>query len=55
MRAGASGARAVFKSGYTAELIATHGGLGADVAFLRKPFTIDALRTVVQTALRRAQ
>ena len=48
------GLRTVFMSGYTADLIATRGVLDADVSFLQKPFTIDALTTVVQKALRSA-
>ena len=48
------GLRTVFMSGYTADLIATHGVLDADVSFLQKPFSIDALTAVVHTALSRA-
>ncbi len=45
------GLRTVLMSGYTAELIAAHGVLDADVSFLQKPFAIGALTEVVQQAL----
>lgn len=55
LRSSNPGLRTVFMSGYTADLIATHGVLDADVSFLQKPFTIDALTTVVQKALGSAE
>ncbi len=48
------GLRTVFMSGYTADLIATDVAIDADVSFLQKPFSIDALVNVVSEALRSA-
>ena len=45
------GIRSVFLSGYTADVIAARGVLSADVHFVQKPFTADALATKVRQAL----
>ncbi len=55
LRASNPGLRTVLMSGYTAELMAAHGVLDADVLFLQKPFAIGALTAVVQKALGAAQ
>ncbi len=47
------GCRALFMSGYTADVIARHGVLADDVTFVQKPFTIDALATCVRQTLDR--
>jgi len=41
----------LYMSGYTADLIAEHGVIEADVAFLAKPFTLAELATAVRNAL----
>jgi two-component system, cell cycle sensor histidine kinase and response regulator CckA len=44
--------RVVFMSGYTDDAISRHGGLGADFAFIEKPFAPDTLIAKIQEALR---
>lgn len=46
--------RALFMSGYTSDVIARHGVLDDGVAFVQKPFTIDALASRVRQTLDRA-
>jgi PAS domain S-box-containing protein len=48
-------ARCVFMSGYTADVIASHGVLPEDVLFLQKPFTPDQLGTIIRVALDRGK
>ncbi|NTW51705.1 MAG: PAS domain S-box protein [Chlorobiaceae bacterium] len=45
------GLRILFMSGYTADIIASHGVLDPAVNFIRKPFTIKALAGKVREAL----
>lgn len=45
------GLRCLYMSGYTADVIADHGVLAADVHFLQKPFTLASLDTKVREAL----
>jgi PAS domain S-box-containing protein len=45
------GLRAVFVSGYTPDVVAQRGILDDDVAFVQKPFTLEALATKVREAL----
>ncbi len=44
----------VFMSGYTADMLARHGGVEDGIAFLEKPFTADALAVAIHRALSRA-
>jgi two-component system cell cycle sensor histidine kinase/response regulator CckA len=41
----------IFLSGYTDDAVVRHGVLSADVAFLQKPFSSDALRQKIRTVL----
>ncbi len=43
--------RTLFMSGYSADLIARHGVLGDDSAFIPKPFTLNALAAKVRAIL----
>jgi len=43
--------RTLFMSGYSADLIARHGVLGEDTAFIAKPFTLNALAAKVRAVL----
>jgi PAS domain S-box-containing protein len=45
------GVRTLFMSGYTADVIAEHGVLDQNVAFIAKPFTRDDLARKVQSVL----
>jgi len=45
------GFRILFMSGYTADIIASHGVLDPAVNFIRKPFTIKALAGKVNEVL----
>ncbi|MEI8254706.1 MAG: PAS domain S-box protein [Deltaproteobacteria bacterium] len=45
--------KALFTSGYTADVIAPHGGLGEGVSFIQKPFTRDDLAAKVREVLDR--
>ncbi len=45
--------RVLFMSGYTSDVIARHGVLNDGVAFVQKPFTIDALAAQVRRAIDR--
>ena len=47
----AAGLRAVFMSGYKPDVVAQRGILDDDVAFVQKPFTLEALATKVREAL----
>lgn len=49
------GITALFMSGYTADIIGTHGVLEEGINFLQKPFTLLSLATSVAGALRAAQ
>jgi two-component system, cell cycle sensor histidine kinase and response regulator CckA len=44
-------ARILFMSGYTADVIAHHGVLDADVEYLQKPFTPDSLARKIREIL----
>ena len=44
-------ARILFMSGYTADVIAHHGVLDADVEYLQKPFTPDSLSRKIREIL----
>jgi len=43
--------RVLYTSGYTDDAIVRYGVQRADVAFLRKPYTLEALRTKVREVL----
>lgn len=44
----------IFMSGYTAEIIASHGVLDENVHYIQKPFSIDALsKTILETTVER--
>jgi PAS domain S-box-containing protein len=45
------GLRLLYMSGYTADLIAEHGVIEPDVAFLAKPFTLGEMAIAVRNAL----
>jgi len=47
------GLRVVYTSGYTANILATHGVLEQDISLLQKPFSIGELATIVRGALDR--
>jgi signal transduction histidine kinase len=51
LRAVCPGVRCVFMSGYTADVIAHHGVLEGDVAFVQKPFTQQQLTEQVRKTL----
>jgi DNA-binding response OmpR family regulator len=46
-------ARMLERVGYTADVIAQHGGLEAGVSFLPKPFSVDAVAAKVRETLDR--
>ena len=46
--------KCLFMSGYTAEVIASHGVLETGVEFLQKPFTIQTLAEKVRETLQLA-
>jgi FixJ family two-component response regulator len=54
LRAGHPGMKCLFMSGYTAEVIASHGVLETGVEFLQKPFTIQTLAEKVRETLQLA-
>jgi len=43
--------KCLFMSGYTADIIGQHGGLGVDQHFIPKPFTLDELTVKIRTLL----
>jgi CheY-like chemotaxis protein len=45
------GLKVLFQSGYTGEAVAGHGIVEAEMAFLQKPFTLDALAKKVRAVL----
>jgi CheY-like chemotaxis protein len=45
------GVRVLFMSGYTANAIAHHGVLDADVPYLQKPFLLEALAAKIEELL----
>jgi PAS domain S-box-containing protein len=51
LRARNRAARVLYISGYTDEMIASHGGIGAGGDFLQKPFTLDRLLKKVREVL----
>ncbi len=51
IRAQRPGIKALFMSGYTADVIASRGVLGEGVRFLQKPFSPDALAARVRAVL----
>jgi two-component system cell cycle sensor histidine kinase/response regulator CckA len=51
LRAGRSGLKVVFMSGYTDDIIAQHGVLDPDMIFVQKPFAADVLLKAVRRAL----
>jgi two-component system cell cycle sensor histidine kinase/response regulator CckA len=45
------GMKVLYMSGYTADIIATHGVISDDVQFLQKPFSIESLSSKVREVL----
>jgi two-component system, cell cycle sensor histidine kinase and response regulator CckA len=45
------GLKVLFQSGYTDDMVMGHGVLHAEVAFLQKPFTVDALAKKIRERL----
>ena len=45
------GIKALYTSGYTDDVIVHHGILDLDVAFIQKPFSLDALAQKVREAI----
>jgi two-component system cell cycle sensor histidine kinase/response regulator CckA len=45
------GLKVLFQSGYTDDMVIGHGVLHAEVAFLQKPFTVDALAKKIRERL----
>ena len=45
------GLKVLFQSGYTDDMVVRHGILRAEVAFLQKPFTVDALAKKIRDRL----
>jgi two-component system, cell cycle sensor histidine kinase and response regulator CckA len=45
------GLKVLFESGYTDDMVMGHGVLHAEVAFLQKPFTVDALAKKIRERL----
>ena len=51
IRSDKPGIKVLFQSGYTDDVVILHGILHAEVAFLQKPFSLDALAKKVREAL----
>jgi CheY-like chemotaxis protein len=51
LRARDAGLKVLFQSGYTGDAVVRRGILNAEVAFLKKPFTLDALARKVREVL----
>jgi CheY-like chemotaxis protein len=45
------GIKVLFQSGYTDDMVVRHGILRAEVAYLQKPFTVDALAKKIRDRL----
>jgi two-component system cell cycle sensor histidine kinase/response regulator CckA len=45
------GLKVLFQSGYTDDMVVRHGILRAEVAYLQKPFTVDALAKKIRDRL----
>jgi CheY-like chemotaxis protein len=50
-RVRAPGLKVLFQSGYTDDMVVRHGVLRSEVAFLQKPFTVDALAKKIRDRL----
>jgi DNA-binding NtrC family response regulator len=48
------GLKVLFQSGYAGEMVARHGIVEAEMAFLQKPFTLEALAKKVREVLDQA-
>ena len=51
LRARDAGLKVLFQSGYTGDTVVRRGILNAEMAFLKKPFTLDALARKVREVL----
>lgn len=51
LRVYASDIKVLFQSGYTDDMVVRHGIFGGEVAFLQKPFSVDALSKKIREVL----